>query len=161
MPFLIIFVIIPMLEIMVFMQVGREVGFFTTLFLAFLTAIIGGAIVRHQGMQTIVSMRTAMDRGKIPLSEIFDGFCLVAAGAMLITPGFVTDTLGFSLLIPPVRTLLREVIRKHTNWYAEGEAGQRYRNHSTHSGNAHSSPFADPHGDIIEGEYENLDEDKS
>ncbi len=119
MPFFLIFIAIPFIEIMVFMAVGEHIGILTTLMLAFITAIIGGAIVRHQGLQTLLAMKIAMDAGKIPLGEIFDGFCLVAAGALLITPGFVTDTLGFLLLVPPVRNTLKTLMKNHTSWTVE------------------------------------------
>ena len=113
MPLFIIFLVIPFIEIGVFIAVGEQIGLFTTLALAFLTAIIGGAIIRYQGLETFTLMRGQMDRGVMPLKEIFDGFCLVAAGALLITPGFVTDTLGFLLLVPPVREAVRNALAKH------------------------------------------------
>ena len=145
MPFFLIFVIIPLLELFIFAAVSEHIGLLTALLFALLTAIIGGSVVKFQGLQTLGSMRTSMDRGRIPAAEIFDGFCLVAAGALLITPGFLTDAIGFSLLIPHFRRFLREIIKKHTNFTIEtsGFRDQRYQ---------------DP--DIIEGEYENLDPDQ-
>ncbi|MCB9982885.1 MAG: FxsA family protein [Rhodospirillales bacterium] len=146
MPFIIIFVIVPFIELATFASVSEYIGIWTTLMLAFLTAIIGGLLVKYQGLHTILSMRQAMERGQMPLTEIFDGFCLVAAGALLITPGFVTDTIGFALLIPPVRGLLRYYIRKHTSWAVLAQTeGFDAR---TRSG--------DP--DIIEGDYERMDD---
>ncbi len=144
MPFFIIFIAVPFIELMVFASVSGHIGIFTTLLLAFLTAILGGGIVRHQGLQTIMAMRTAMQRGQMPLSELFDGFCLVAAGATLITPGFVTDIIGFLLLIPAVRTFLRTIIKNHTDWAISAT--------EFHSAAPHNP-------DIIEGEFEPLDED--
>ena len=143
MPFLIIFIVIPLIELSIFAAVSEEIGLWTALFMALLTAMIGGNIVRMQGLQTISSMRGSMDQGRIPTSEIFDGFCLVAAGALLITPGFLTDAIGFALLVPQFRTLMRNVIKEHTNLGVE-TGGFRY-----HTDN-------DP--TIIEGEYEDLDD---
>ncbi len=151
MPFIILFVIIPLLELAIFGAVSEHIGLITALFLALLTAMIGGNVVRMQGLMTIASMRTSMDRGKIPTAELFDGFCLVAAGALLITPGFLTDAIGFALLVPAFRSALRTIIKQHTDWVVEtnysgtGNGGSFYR-HSTDS-------------DIIEGEYENIDPD--
>lgn len=150
MPFFIIFIGIPFFEVLIFMAVGESIGFMTTLMLALLTAVIGGAIVRHQGFQTVREIQIAMGRGKVPLNELFDGICLIAAGATLITPGFLTDTIGFLLLIPPVRNGIRHVIQEHTSW-----------------GMTPSGSDSAPHGqasprqssaDIIEGDYERLDE---
>ena len=145
MPFIIIFILVPFIELATFASVSEHIGIWTTLSFAFLTAVIGGMLVKYQGLQTIMSMRGAMDAGKMPLNEIFDGFCLVAAGALLITPGFVTDAVGFALLIPPVRAFLRHFIRQHTNWSVAAGAS--------------SYPSHDP--DIIEGEYERMDEDNA
>lgn len=149
MPFFIIFLGIPFIEIAVFMAVGEKIGLGTTLLLALLTAIIGGAIIRRQGLATFASVRTSTARGEMPVKEIFDGFCLVAAGATLITPGFVTDTIGFLLLIPQIRAFLRGFIKDNINFSV---------NNSTSSGfnpqNMRQS------GDIIDGEYEHVEEDK-
>ncbi len=148
MPFFILFIIIPLLELMVFSAVGGHLGLMNTLLLALLTAIIGGAIVRHQGMQTIQAVQSAMGRGQMPLGELFDGICLVAAGATLITPGFITDTIGFLLLIPAVRSALRHIIKNYTNWSINAQNPEDPRpHHGIDSG-------------VIEGEFENIDDDK-
>ncbi len=148
MPFIVIFILIPLMELATFASVSEHIGIWTTLTLAFVTAIIGGLLVKYQGLQTILSMRGAMDQGKMPLNEIFDGFCLVAAGALLITPGFITDTVGFALLIPPVRAALRDIIRKHTDWSAG----------TSHHYRTHAEQVQDP--DILEGEYERVQENR-
>lgn len=146
MPFLILFVIIPILELAIFAAVSEHIGLLTALLFALLTAIIGGNVVRLQGLHTIGSMRQSMDQGKLPLSELFDGFCLVAAGALLITPGFLTDTIGFLLLIPAFRAFLRHIVKNHTNWAVETH-GFEYQSRQTPR---------DP--TIIEGEYVEVDE---
>ncbi len=145
MPFLIIFVIIPLMEIAVFMAVGEHIGLGTTLLLAFLTAVIGGMIIKYQGLHTLAAVRGSFEQNQMPLHEIFDGFCLVAAGATLITPGFITDTIGFLLLIPLVRGLLREFLKKHMDLRVNGMGN--FESHHSH----------DP--DIIDGECEHLDDD--
>jgi len=148
MPFFIIFVIIPLAEILLFMLVGEQVGFLQTLFLAFLTAVIGGWIVKYQGLNTLADIRMAMDRGQMPLDELFDGICLIIAGATLITPGFLTDFIGFVLLVPPAREAMRHIIRNHTTWGVEGVA-------SSPEQKAQGTP---PPGDILEGDYERVDD---
>lgn len=113
MPFFILFFLIPIAEVFVFLQVGDEIGILQTLLLCLLTAIIGGALVRHQGLGTLFRARAEMNDGRLPVTELFDGLCLVAAGAMLITPGFVTDTIGFALLVPAFREVLRHWAARH------------------------------------------------
>ena len=139
MPFFIIFVVIPLVEIMVFMSVGEWVGMWKTLFLAFFTAVLGGFIIKYQGLHTISAMQKASSEGRMPVNEIFDGVCLIAAGATLITPGFVTDSIGFLLLIPPVRAVLRDFIKKRTELHMA-------------MGGQQNSP------DVIDIEYEKIDE---
>ncbi|MBX2834315.1 MAG: FxsA family protein [Micavibrio sp.] len=148
MPIILIFIIIPFIELTIFGVVAEKIGVWTTLFLALLTAIIGGTLVKRQGVQTLLAMRHSMDKGQMPVSEMFDGFCLIAAGALLITPGFFTDTIGFALLIPQARAVVRGTVVKYQIWGA----------HDTHTS---SSPPPHEHynvnqGDIIEGEYEEV-----
>lgn len=149
MPFFVIFFLIPFLEIMVFMSVGGTVGFWNTLLLALLTAMIGGFLVKKQGLETLEALRRTAQSGTIPLNEIFDGICLIIAGATLITPGFVTDTIGFLLLLPPIRAGIKHYIRTHTNWHTEAASyGQGPR-----------SPYHnDPN--VIEAEYERVDDER-
>jgi UPF0716 protein FxsA len=134
------------MELAVFALVSSHMGLGNALLFALLTAIIGGIVIRRQGISTIMKIRQALDRGKIPVDEIFDGFCLVAAGATLITPGFITDTIGFLLLMPPVRASIRHFIKTHTNWAVTGQS-------SFHSGFAR-----DPDPTVIEAEWESVDE---
>ena len=106
MPFFIIFVIIPLTEISLFIAVGQRIGVLPTLLLCVLSAIIGSILLRQQGMATLLSARRAMGRGDMPLKEILDGIFLSLAGVLLMTPGFLTDAMGFALLIPAVRVLI-------------------------------------------------------
>ncbi|MGH1456330.1 MAG: FxsA family protein [Alphaproteobacteria bacterium] len=153
MPFLIIFILIPLGEVLVFMQVSEHIGLGTALLMALITAILGGAIVKYQGMQTMMAAQNTMRSGGMPTKELFDGLCLVAAGAMLITPGFITDALGFALLIPAVRNALREKLSKSAKFSAGGFNAEYTEFHDTRH---HHQPN-DP--DIIDVEYETIDKD--
>jgi UPF0716 protein FxsA len=152
--FLTIFVIIPFIEILLFMSIGAKIGMMTTLLLAFLTAVIGGSIVRQQGLHTLKAIQLSVDRGQIPLDELFDGICLIIAGATLITPGFLTDTIGFLLLIPAFRNIVRYGLRKHTKFGVE-TFGPDFQAPPRGQGYTQTPPQ-----DIIEGDYERLDEDE-
>jgi UPF0716 protein FxsA len=146
MPFFILFILIPFVEIYVFLQVGDTIGIGTTLFLAFFTAILGGIIIKYQGMATLQAVQNSMRHGQAPMAEIFDGFCLVAAGATLITPGFVTDTIGFLLLIPAVRKFLRQTIGKHIEMRSMNDINP-------------GNPYAEQDAQIIEAEYTRVDDE--
>lgn len=110
-------IVVPILEIAVFILVGRYVGLWPTLAGIVLTALIGTVIIRHQGGGLIASARTSIAAGEAPVGEVLQGLALLVAGALLITPGFITDTLGFLLLVPPLRrrlagTLLAQATRR-------------------------------------------------
>ena len=97
----------PLVEIAVFIEVGERIGLWSTLGLIVLTAVIGTALLRLQGLATLASARTTVERGGMPVQEVLDGVCLLIAGAFLLTPGFVTDGFGAALLLPPLRRLIQ------------------------------------------------------
>lgn len=98
-----IFIGIPIIEIAVFIQAGELIGLWPTIGIVILTAIIGTSLMRAQGLQTLARAQAEIDRGEMPIASMFDGICILVAGVLLLTPGFVTDTMGFLLLIPPLR----------------------------------------------------------
>ena len=102
-----------MIEIAVFIQVGGLIGVWPTLALILLTTFAGAALLRSQGFATAQRAREALMRNELPVAEVFDGFCLVAAGVLLLTPGFVTDTFGALLFIPAFRNFLRRRLVTH------------------------------------------------
>lgn len=101
--FLLLFIGLPLIEIYFLIQIGGEIGALPTIGLTVLTAIIGTALVRHQGFGVIARVRQASDRGELPALDLFDGALLLLAGLFLLLPGFLTDAVGFLLLVPPVR----------------------------------------------------------
>lgn len=103
---LLIFLCIPIAEIAVFIKAGQIIGLGWTLAIIVLTALIGTALLRRQGLKVLSQTQQKLDRGELPVGEMFDGFCLLVAGALLLTPGFITDIIGLALFIPPVRLLL-------------------------------------------------------
>lgn len=115
MPVLILaaFIGVPLLEIAVFIQIGGWLGLWPTLGLVLLSAVIGTWELRAQGLATLARARATIDAGALPTRELFDGACLLLAGALLLTPGFVTDTLGILLFVPAVRTYLRRLLGRH------------------------------------------------
>jgi len=98
-----LFFAVPLLEIYLLIQVGSAVGALTTVFLVVFTAVLGGLLMRVQGMATFTSLQQTMQRGEIPALQMFEGAVLLLSGALLLTPGFFTDILGFMGLITPLR----------------------------------------------------------
>ncbi len=101
---------VPILEIAVFIKLGGFLGLWPTLAAVIITAIIGTSLLRHQGLSALYRVQESLARGHFPMAEIFDGLCLLVAGAFLLTPGFVTDGFGLLLFLPPVRALLRRLV---------------------------------------------------
>jgi UPF0716 protein FxsA len=103
---ILIFIGVPILEIALFIQAGDIFGLWPTLAAIVATAIIGGTLIRAQGLATIDRARRSVEQGQAPVHEVFTGLCLLLAGALLMTPGFLTDSVGFLLLVPPFRRSL-------------------------------------------------------
>lgn len=126
-----LFVGVPAAEIALFIVIGGEIGVWATIGLVLLTAIAGSALIRHQGLRTLTRAQDTLARSELPVEEAFVGICLVAAGALLLTPGFFTDAVGLLLLLPPFRALIRgPILRRfqvrmtgHANWPPQGGDG--------------------------------------
>ena len=110
---LLAFVLVPMIEIALFIQVGGAIGLWPTLGLVVLTAIVGTLLVRSQGFMTMRRLQNVMTEGTNPLDPVLHGLMIVVGAVMLLTPGFFTDAVGLSLMIPPVRTwVLRQISKR-------------------------------------------------
>ena len=109
---LLLFIIVPLLEIMLLATLGARIGFPATLGIIVVTAILGASLARAQGLRTLQRLREALARGRLPHAEVMDGLMILIAGAVLLTPGFLTDAAGFLLLVPPVRARVRQSLEK-------------------------------------------------
>lgn len=108
--FLLVLVGVPLVELYFLIQVGSEIGVLPTIGLSLFTAALGGYLVRHQGFAVLARVRQIKDQGEPPALAVLDGALLLIAGLFLLLPGFVTDTIGFLLLIPPLR---QHLIRRY------------------------------------------------
>ncbi len=109
---LVFFVVMPILEMWLLITVGSHIGALPTIALVLLTAMVGLALLRQQGLQTLIRARQKMDSGEVPAREMAEGLCLAVGGALLLTPGFLTDAIGFCFLIPGVRSAFLSVFVK-------------------------------------------------
>ncbi len=98
-----LFIIVPLVEIAILIQLGKAIGLMATIALVILTAIIGTTILRSQGLAVLTRANDALEAGRIPVDSVVDGVFLLLAGAFLLTPGLITDAVGFAFLIPPFR----------------------------------------------------------
>ncbi len=101
-----IFVAVPIIEIALFIEVGGAIGLGPTLAIVVLTAIAGTWLMRRQGLMTLERLQQSLAEGRNPADPMAQGAMILVAGVLLLTPGFFTDTIGFLLLLPPVRVAL-------------------------------------------------------
>lgn len=109
---LLLFTIVPVIELYLLVTLGAQIGVWTTLGIAIFTGVLGAALAKHEGLRTLQDAQIAMQAGQMPTNEMIDGLLIFLAGAVLVTPGFLTDTAGFLLLLPPVRAMIRMSLKK-------------------------------------------------
>jgi len=103
---LLFFIAVPLAEMLLLFEVAGMIGGLWTIGLVVLTAVIGVQILKRQGFSTLLRANQRLNQGQLPAQEVVEGFFLAFAGALLLTPGFITDTLGFICLTPPLRRVL-------------------------------------------------------
>ena len=108
--FFIFFIGIPIIEVILFITIGKYIGLWNTILIIIITGIIGAILVKRQGISTLKKGLEEIKSNKIPMLPMIEGIAIVIAGAFLLTPGFLTDTLGAILLIPPLRLKIVEFV---------------------------------------------------
>ncbi|NDR57546.1 FxsA family protein [Aliiruegeria sabulilitoris] len=149
MPLLLLFIAIPLIEIALFIQLGSFLGLGWTLFIVVLTAVIGTWLVKQQGMRVLMDVQNSFNDLNDPTEPLAHGAMILFSGALLLTPGFFTDTVGFLLLIPKVREAMFRYIRSRIVVHSSAtmtSAGFRSRPRRTGE-------------DVIDGEYNEIPEE--
>lgn len=160
------FIVVPIVEMYILIKVGASIGGFYTIALVLATALIGVSLLKRQGLSTFMLAQQKMQTGQMPITEIAEGLMLAVAGALLLTPGFVTDTIGFILLTP----VLRQVIAKRgfQAWLLKAQKTGNYQQtqyRETHfytnetQPNARKTSMFEESG-VIEGEFKEIDDEK-
>ncbi len=145
---------IPILEIAIFIEAGERFGVGPTIGTVIITAIAGTILLRRQGLHAVSRAREHLDKGELPVGEVFTGLCLMLAGALLITPGFLTDTIGLALFVPRLRTWLGVLAlqgllgRKNNRVWINGEEINLETGQSRSSRNV---------GPVIDGEFDEIE----
>jgi UPF0716 protein FxsA len=107
-----LFIVLPILELALLLRVGEWLGTMNTLALIILTGIVGATLARMEGLRVLRQMQQDLGQGRMPAPYLLDGLMILVAGALLITPGLITDTVGFLLLVPPFRAVLKDGLRR-------------------------------------------------
>ena len=108
----VLFIVVPILELMLIIQVGQAVGAWNTVILIVVDSLVGAWLVKHQGLGLLRKSKDRLRNGEMPSDEIFSGVAVLFAGALMLTPGFLTDVIGLFLLIPPIRNGVLGVARR-------------------------------------------------
>lgn len=139
-----LFVAVPLIEIALFIQVGGLIGLWPTLLIVVLTALLGTTLVRSQGREALGRLQTSFSDLRDPTEPLAHGAMILFSGALLLTPGFFTDAVGFALLVPGIRNALLERLRKRieVQQFSYGTTG----------------PDGRGRGPIIDGEFEEVEE---
>lgn len=148
-PFLLL--VIPIVEIVAFIVIGGQIGIGLTLLMILVTAIIGTIMLRIQGLQLITHIRSEIDSGRVPARALGDGAMLLVAGILLLTPGFVTDAIGFLLFVPPVRSVIWSFLASRITVQA---AGTQFRFDQDMGPSAYRDAQEGPVVDLDPDEYE-------
>ena len=119
---LLLFILMPILEMWLLITIGSYIGAISTILLVMLTALIGIGLLREQGVSTLWRGREKLHQGKVPAQEIMEGIVLAVSGALLLTPGFVTDAIGLMGLLPFLRIyLVKGILQKVTFFNASAQ----------------------------------------
>ncbi len=163
---LLLFICVPIIEIILFIHVGDFLGVWLTVALVLVTAFVGASLVRSQGIQTLMSVQRRMQQGEIPGQQIVEGVMLAIAGVLLLTPGFMTDAFGMLVLLPAPRAKIAKELMKRVKVNSVSGSGFH-----TQGGFGHNpfeqDPFNSSHynhntpneGNTFEGEYETKKDD--
>jgi UPF0716 protein FxsA len=150
-----LFIIIPFAEILLLLEVSDKIGGLWTIGLVIMTAVIGVRLLKIQGLSTLIRFQGRLQQGELPAQEIVEGLLIAFAGALLLTPGFLTDIIGFSCLLPPLRALIaRRII---SSGKLTGGGAMFNAQSSFHYSNR---PDFEEEGEIITGEYKNESDPK-
>jgi len=117
---ILLFVTIPLIELYLLLQMGRYVGAGPTVALVILTGVVGAYLARSQGLVVLRRIKRTVSEGEVPGNHIIDGLLILVGGALLLTPGLLTDLTGFLLIIPASRTVVREWLKVRLRGYVEG-----------------------------------------
>lgn len=147
-----LFILMPIMEISLLIRVAGQIGILNTAAFALFTAVLGAYLVKQQGMATLAKLQEEANAGRVPARQIVEGVALLVAGAVLLTPGFITDAFGFALLIPPVRIALINLVAQKV--FANGQVVYSYTSYAdTSNQNTRQAGSRSVNGTVIDGEY--------
>lgn len=159
---LLLFIAVPLAEIAILVKVGQQIGLLWTILIVVLTAVIGTSLLRTQGFGVMARASEALASGKMPVEPVIEGLFLLVAGAFLLTPGLITDTVGFLLLVPFIRMAVAKWalnrLLKSGAVHVSGFGGRRDAGTERPDEEREAYRPPPPGGPVIDGDYERVDE---
>lgn len=152
-----LFIGVPIIEIMVFIEAGDLIGLWPTIGVVIVTGIAGTILLRHQGFSVLRRLQERSAAGEAPLREMFEGVCLLIAGAFLLTPGFVTDTIGFLLFLPPIRWAIARWVLMRFQGHIVAASSRNFSYSSGQASGFHARPGS--RDDVIDGDFTTVSPD--
>ncbi len=152
-----LFIIIPIIEITLLINVGQAIGAWYTVGLVLLSAFIGVNMLRYQGLSTLARAQQRINAGEVPAGEMVEGIVLAVGGALLVTPGFVTDVIGFCCLIPVTRQMVVKMLIKRFSVIATAHTRSSFQDPNFHPGQR-PGPRPEGKGETLDGEFRREDD---
>ena len=147
--FFLFFIAIPLIEVILFITIGKYIGLWNTIFIIIMTGIVGAILVKSQGISILNKALGEIKSNKVPIFSIFEGIAILIAGAFLLTPGFLTDTLGCVLLVPKARNIIINYITSYL------KKRTIYKEKTMYNSNEE-----DKRNKIFEGNFEEVDDNE-
>lgn len=157
MPLLLLFIIVPIIELTLIIKIGTRIGTLNTVALIILTAVVGSYYARREGSAVLQQIQNHLSRGMMPAKEMIDGMLIFMGGAMLLTPGFATDILGLSAILPFSRPLLRAWLVR--NFARRGNLyTASYHGPANEPGQEQPAPRTNPRNTTIDADFKRHDD---
>lgn len=164
--FLLIFIVVPLIELYFLLEISQFIGVFTTVLVIVLTGAAGVSIAKRQGYQVINNIKSTLNAGKMPTDDLISALLILIGGVTLLTPGFLTDITGFLLILPGSRDLIGALVKKYFLKYVkknnvEVHYGSQYNNRSNqnNSQKKENADYKDYDEDYIDVEAEEVKEE--
>ena len=113
------FTLVPFIEIYLLIKIGAQVGAFNTILIVIITGLLGAWLAKLEGIRTMTKVRESLNRGELPAEELLDAMLIFIAGIVLLTPGFITDLAGLTILVPKARYWFKRWLRKKIDEWIE------------------------------------------
>lgn len=155
---LLLFTVIPAIEIFLFIEIGARIGAFETFIIVMTTGVVGAALAKSEGFSILSKLQSQLQSGQMPADTIVQGLMIFAGGLLLITPGFLTDIVGLCMVFPGTRHLLLIFVKKHINKAMQSGHVHFYTSGFSYRSSQSNNRPQDFKANTFEADFEKIDE---